>query len=285
MATYDLAVAYRIYPKVSKPSQGLLHGDDKLKFSEVCLRSFKDSLGSLKVKVWAILDGCPPEYRDLFERYFAAPDIVFVVTDRIGNRSTFGKQIDTLLAQTDAEFVYFAEDDYLYVSERFPLLLDFCRSGKDVDFVTPYDHPDYYHLELHGGPSWLRVFGGHHWRTGASTCLTFLTRKGTLLRYEAVFRSYVHGNSDCALWLSLTKKRVFNPFAQLKYLVSGRPFWKTPANAWFHASRQIILGRKVDLWIPVPGVATHWAEGQLSAGIDWPAVAEANRRVEDSILA
>src|ERR1700731_1686715 len=60
---YDLVVAYRIYPMFSKLGQGLPFGDDKLRLAEVCLRSFRDSLGSLRVKIWAILDGCPQEYR------------------------------------------------------------------------------------------------------------------------------------------------------------------------------------------------------------------------------
>lgn len=56
---YDLAVAYRIYPKVSKPARSLPFGDDKYQLSEACLKSFKESLGSLRVKLWALLDGCP----------------------------------------------------------------------------------------------------------------------------------------------------------------------------------------------------------------------------------
>ena len=37
---YDLAVAYRIYPEVSRPAQSLPFGDDKLKQAGICLRSF-----------------------------------------------------------------------------------------------------------------------------------------------------------------------------------------------------------------------------------------------------
>ena len=62
--THDLAVAYRIYPSVSRPALGLPFSDDKYRLSEICLHSFKESLGSLRVKVWAILDGCPPEYAE-----------------------------------------------------------------------------------------------------------------------------------------------------------------------------------------------------------------------------
>ena len=42
---YDLAVAYRIYPGVSKVPP--VFSQDKLKLAEFCLKSFKDSLGDL----------------------------------------------------------------------------------------------------------------------------------------------------------------------------------------------------------------------------------------------
>src|SRR5260370_42462317 len=87
-------------------------------------------------------------------------------------------------------------------------MLRFLREGQGVDFVTLYDHPDCYQLELHHEPKWITVFEGHHWRTAASTCLTFLTRKSTLAEYEGTIRTYARGNNDCAMWLSLTKRRV-----------------------------------------------------------------------------
>lgn len=273
--TYDLAVAYRIYPKVSKPAQSLPFGNDKLRQAEICLRSFRESLGSLRVKLWAILDGCPEEYQALFERYFSPDDLVPVRLNAAGNRATYSKQIDLLLSQQDSEFVYFAEDDYVYLPGQFPLMLAFLRERRDVDFVSPYDHMDCYHLELHRGPKWLTVFHDHHWRTAASTCLTFLTRKTTLARYERVFRSFSRpGGDDCALWLSLTKHRVFNPAAAFGYLARGEFYWKSLPKAWLFCWPQILFGRGAKLWVPVPGVATHLSAGLLSPGIQWTAYME-----------
>jgi hypothetical protein len=68
----DLAIAYRIYPKVAESAMGLPFGDDKLRLSEICLQSFKESLGDLRVKLWVLLDGCPKEYAALFQKYFDA---------------------------------------------------------------------------------------------------------------------------------------------------------------------------------------------------------------------
>lgn len=55
--TYDLAVAYRIYPQVSKVPP--VFSQDKYKLSEFCLKSFKNSLGDLRAKIIVLLDGCP----------------------------------------------------------------------------------------------------------------------------------------------------------------------------------------------------------------------------------
>jgi len=270
--SYDLCVAYRIYPKVSKPAQSLPFGDDKLRQAEICLRSFRNSLGSLRVKLWAILDGCPSDYHELFERYFAPEDLVLIELSGVGNRATYGKQLDILVSQNDAEFVYFAEDDYLYVPDGFPLLLKFLRDGENVDFVTPYDHPDCYLLDLHREPKWVTVFEGHHWRTAASTCLTFLTRKSTLEKYERVLRTYCHRNDDCAMWLSLTKRRVFNPLRVLGYFARREHYRKVALKAWLFCWRQIIFGKAAKLWLPIPGLATHLSTASLSPGIDWPAL-------------
>jgi hypothetical protein len=60
----DLAAAYRIYPGASKAPA--FFETDKFKLSGMCLQSFKRALGGLRVKVWALLDGCPPEYEALF---------------------------------------------------------------------------------------------------------------------------------------------------------------------------------------------------------------------------
>lgn len=277
---YDLAVAYRIYPKIASAARGFPFGDDKLQQAEICLRSLRNSFGSLRVKIWAILDGCPPEYRALFECYFSAEDLVLVDLQQVGNRATFAKQMEILLSQQSAEFVYFAEDDYVYQPCQFELMLRFLREQQGVDFVTPYDHQDCYRLDLHRGPKWLTVFAGRHWRTAASTCLTFLTRKTTLAKYERAFRTYTQRNTDCGLWLSLTKWRVFNLLALLRFVVREEFYWKSLVKAWLFCWPQILFGQRASLWVPVPGIATHLSAGLLSPGIDWIALmrAEADRQ-------
>ena len=74
----DLAIAYRIYPGVSKTPA--FFSNDKFKLSEMCLRSFKSAVGGLRVKMWALLDGCPLGYETLFRNTFSADEIEIVTT-------------------------------------------------------------------------------------------------------------------------------------------------------------------------------------------------------------
>ncbi len=265
---YELAVAYRIYPKVSKPSHGLPFDSDKLRQAELCLRSFKRSLGTLRVKIWAILDSCPDTYVDLFRRYFSPEDLVLVLLDQAGNHGTFSKQLDILLMQSDAETIYFAEDDYLYRPVDFSILIGFLQHGQDVHFVSPFDHPDDYNLDFHDFPKWVQVYAGLHWRNAASTCLTFLTTKGSLVRYQGIFRSYERRNYDTSLWISLTKYRVFNLFNMLKYAAKDDLFGRILVKAWIHSPWQNVFGLRARLWVPMPSFALHLDFHHVAPGFD-----------------
>lgn len=267
---YDVAVVYRIYPKMSKPALGLPFSDDKERMAEVCLQSFRRSLGDLRAKVWVLLDGCPPSYADMFRRVFAPEDLVLEPLPGIGNHGTFSRQIEILLKQEDAELVYFAEDDYFYLPDQFKLMTEFIRGSSDVDFVSPFDHLDCYTLDLHHRPTWLRVFQNRHWRTASSTCLTFLTTRSILRETQQIFRSYARRNYDCSLWLSLTKENVMRPLDLLRWTVRQPFLVKVVAKAWLYGASQILFGKRRKLWSPVPGIATHMDFNALSPTIDWP---------------
>ncbi|MGZ4929339.1 MAG: glycosyltransferase family 2 protein [Halobacteriota archaeon] len=264
---YDVAVAYRIYPKVSRVPP--VFPNDKYKLSELCLKSFKDSLGSLKVKMFVLLDNCPPNYEDLFKRYFDEQDLELIKLNGVGNRATFDLQIDTLLDQTFSEIVYFAEDDYLYLPNQFESMVKFLRDEDHVDFVSPYDHLDYYVLDLHNQKNFIKFYNDKHWRTAASTCLTFLTTKTKLRKTQTVFQSYTRGNDDVSLWISLTKRRLFNPLTILRYRRTNGHFFGIILHAWQFCWRQILFGKRQNLWVPIPSMATHLESDHLAPNFCW----------------
>jgi len=260
----DLAIAYRIYPGVSK--NPAFFSTDKFKLSEMCLRSFREALGGLKVKIWALLDGCPPEYEDLFRKIFPGNELEILSLNKIGNLATFSLQIDLLTNQTEAPFVYFAEDDYFYLPDALEKMIAFIRNNKDADFVTPYDHPDSYYTSSRFERHYVKPFGDRYWRTASSTCLTFLTSRQTLLRTQSTFRTYNRGNWDCPVWLSLTQKHeLANPRVHWHNLFRFAIWGQTLR--WGY--RPLFFGRRYRLWVPLPTLATHMESPCLSPVLDW----------------
>ena len=262
----DLAIAYRIYPGVSKTPA--IFSDDKFQLSELCLRSFKRALGTMKVKVWALLDGCPPAYEELFRRYFSAEELEVISLDRIGNLPTFTRQIEILTAQSGAEIVYFAEDDYFYFPDALGKMVEFIRRNKDVDFVTPYDHPDAYEtcerLESHP----IKADGDRHWRGASSTCLTFMARRSSLEQAKKIFKSYTSGNNDCSLWISLTQKLgLLDPRVHCSDVNRVKLWLLAMRWGW----RQVLFGRRYTLWSPMPTLATHMEGPCVAPLVDWQA--------------
>jgi hypothetical protein len=271
MKKYELAVAYRIYPKVSKVP--FVHPHDKLRLTELGVKSFKESLSVISARIFFILDNCPPAYEDMILRYFSPEDIEFVRCNGIGNLATFGLQMDLLLKQKESEYVFFVEDDYLFLPGSTARALHFLRE-RQIKFVTLYDHIDNYTLAIHLQHKYKIVLrDNQHWRTAASTCMTFLTRKKVLIKTKGVFRSYCRGNWDSSLWFALTKKNVLQP-SSIGLFFSNRMLFKSVLLSWMKTGYQIVFGEKFDLWQPVPSLATHMEITGLAPVIDWQAIAE-----------
>ncbi len=267
---YDVAVAYRIYPKVSSHSPPVFT-EDKLKLAGLCLKSFKKSLGRLRVKLWVLLDNCPPIYETMFTQLWAAEDLVLMRYPGVGDGTTLREQTRILMEQTDAEVVYFAEDDYFYLPDQFHLAVDFLKQNPDADFVAPYQSLDFYTNDMENIPRKTRKFGGKDWNACVSTTHTFLAKRNTLMQGCDVFlTSYGRFSPDLPKWMALTKKRVFNPVKFISWFVPHR-FWAgSILLAWYYCWRQILFGRRFTLWSPRPSIATHMVAGLEAPDIDWP---------------
>jgi hypothetical protein len=262
----DIAIAYRIYPGVTKVPA--LHATDKFELSRFCLRSFRQALGNLSFKIWAILDGCPPEYADLFRSVFREEELEIIEVPALGNLKTFSRQIDLLARQTESELVYFAEDDYFYFPNALVEMVEFAKHNDEVDFVTPYDHPDSYFTSSSRERHIVKPFGRRHWKTATSTCLTFLAKRSSLLATEAVMRSYSRGNMDCSLWLALTQKvGLANPAVHAADRVRIKIWGKT----WIWGWKNILFSKVYRLWSPMPTLSTHMESSCLSPLVEWQA--------------
>jgi hypothetical protein len=272
----DLAIAYRVYPGVSRTPAAW--SDDKFKLFAYCLSSFKQSLGPLRIKIWALLDGCPPSYEALFRQHFNSDELIVMNLDRLGNQATFAMQINLLSQQTEAQLVYFAEDDYIYAPGALVEMVEFVRGNPDAHFVTAYDHSGNYDLPIYRERHLIRPFAGRHWRTSTATCLTFLATRASLLRARRTFATYERRNDDGSLWMSITRKLgLFN------FPVYGRDrsMFKLWLKAWYWGWPQIFFGGSLRLWSPIPSLATHLESTCLAPTIDWD---QEFRRVEQEFV-
>ncbi len=276
--TYDLAVAYRIYPGISKNPAVYAH--DKLGLAELCIRSFYESLGALRAKIFVLLDNCPPEYEALFLRYFAAADLEFVHLAGEGNASTFKRQVEMLLEQPYSEYIYFAEDDYFYLPDQFAAALEYMKT-LGTGFISLYDHIDTYEMDVHNYRERITVAAGKHWRTAGSTCLTFLTTKTTLRATQHVFLTYSKKNYDASIWFALTKRNLRNPFKILKS-IGDISLLKLYVKAWMYTAGSILFGKKWYLWTPIPSGCTHIETTGLAPAIAWESYFQAaNNSISD----
>ena len=274
--SYDLAVAYRIYPKISIScaNRPPIFIEDKLKLAELCLKSFKNSLGGLRVKLWALLNDCPTAYESIFTKLWAPEDLVLLRYPGVGAGTTLHEQARILMEQTDAEIVHFAEDDYFYLPDQFHLAVDFLKQNPDADFVAPYQGLGFYTGDMENLSRETRVFGGKDWNSCVSTTHTFLAKRAALIECQDLFHRLFRalrgrGVPDLAMWMALTKKRVFNPIKFIYWLVPHR-FWAgSMVLAWYYCWRQILFGRRYTLWSPHPAIATHMVAGLEAPGIDW----------------
>lgn len=266
MNNYDLAIVYRIYPKVSKVPP--IYSDDKLKLSELCLKSFSDSVRKIKPKIWVLLDNCPKEYFDLFDKHLYGLDYELLDLPFTGNAGTFSKQAEILINRADSDLVYFAEDDYFYLENAFEKMLNAFQCGK-MDFLSPYDHDDSYHLKLHKYKNEIIIAGEHHWRSAGSTTMTFMTSKEILQKTWNTFRTYTKNNYDASIWLSLTGKSIKNPIKFIDFLINDRIMRNIYLKAWYFGLFQILFGKKYKLFTPIKSLANHMDSSHLAPNIDW----------------
>lgn len=260
-----LAIAYRIYPKVSKETP--VFNDDKLKLSEMCLASFVKTL-KLDYKFWAILDGCPSEYEELFKKYIPEERLILIHTNAVGNAATFAKQIQILTDQDFSENIYFAEDDYFYIDSSFEPLVKIIENGQ-ADFITPYDHLDYYELGLHGYKQDIIKHQGISLRKVSSTTMTFLTSKQVLIQTKPIFETYLRKNYDVCLWLAITRLGIANPMTYLNSGLSAIHSLKIFVKAILYTPCKFLYGKKYSLLAPKPSLALHLVSDKMSPDIDW----------------
>lgn len=262
---YDLSIALRICPALSKTVVGF---KDKIDLVAVSCRSLRRALEGVRWKIAIILDGCPSDYRLLMEDVFRGSEMLLCETPSIGNQRTYDKQVDLLLAEKEAKYVYFAEDDYIYAPEAIKAMLDW-MSHDDVDFVTPLDHPGSYIPDNTASQTRIRVSSFRHWREVGTTCLTFMTTREMLRMREKTFRHFSRHGEEGTQWIAFTHEGTHNPLvlfhAFFKLMMRSKCHFGhfMPLCAWRHHWVDLLFRRKCRLWSPIPSLAIHCSNVSL----------------------
>jgi len=268
--TCDLTIALRVSPTLSRKH---VYFASKYDLVETCFNSFIKSLHGLSYELIVILDNCP-HYEEIFRQRVDDKHLKIFYTGGIGNAATFLYQINILLGQAKSEYVYFAEDDYFYVGKMSDMVEFICSSDNAADFITPYDHPDYY-TEMHGYKKIVAFHKKRKWKQVASTTMTFLTSKENLRETKDILMLYPR-LWDYIVWLLLTRKTSLWKFVHPRYRFV---YYRFPLFIP-HTIKNYLAHRRYFLWAPEPTIATHLVRNLLSPGINWKKCLRRIRREE-----
>ena len=285
---YDFAVAYRVYPRIGREAVPVFRGD-KFLLTRVAFRSFVRSVQGFRVKLWILLDGCPPAYEDFFKASWPGGSPEIINYQQKGNYGTFQEQISILTGQNEAEVCCVLEDDYFFLPDCFRQLHDVFAKHPEVDYVTPYDHLEYYvsaHQEI--SSEVLEDTTLPIWRTVSSTTCSFVARHSALRDNAHAFRAYgkrflFNYGTDGTIWLAITKHRILNPWRCVQWLKTAKYVAWSWFTAWTLCGIDIVSKPRRKLWAPIPSLAMHLVHSYPPPGIDWngllqTAVAEDDRQ-------
>jgi hypothetical protein len=247
---------YRTYPGFSGNNT---FARDKKELVDVCVRSIVDSLDGVDAR--AVINNSTPDYSDFIRSRF--PDIHHVSApcdrdDAVGKWIVFGgvgsffELYNHMLARGhgDEDVIMILEDDYLFSERGLARWISGIRHFDGL--VSPYDPPDRYRRtdDAFARRTRLWAHDNAHWRQIESTTSTV----GGRFKY---FR-----RADWVAKMPRPRVRRFHP----GYFI-GRELPST--DRVFYRRCHYWLG--IDLFCPLPGVATHLAPNQLSVGVDWQA--------------
>jgi hypothetical protein len=279
----NLVVILRVYPGVSK--RPMVFSDSKIGMWTFSLRSLRTALegwhGEKRIEI--LFDACPEEFVEGAVRVFEGMSLKCHRLPRTGNSATFLRQLEIARALPTDTCVYFGEDDYFYLPQAFARAQDLLRNSSGARFITLYDHPDVRILEVHRGPHPRIEAEGQVWRRDYSTCCSFLARAGAVSDRFEELASYSSGNTDCGMWLSLTRAQVYSPIRW--FLCYMRGDWDQLTyvlSAWRYCARRMLTSRAEDLWTATPGLATHLESTGIGADRDWREIVVSASRMEDS---
>jgi hypothetical protein len=218
----NLHVIYRLCG-IASTNPSPIYQDDKYKLNELCLKSFIEAYSDVRPEVIFLLDHCGDEYYTLLEQ---VPFNYRVEISNAGINATMLRAYE--LASELEDYVVLQECDYLY---RGVIGKTYLAAMKDLGIVSPYDHPNFYHLrKFHREECRIKVVDNHHFRTAERNTMTWGCHSNIIKKHRQLLDR--HGYLDGPVWDELAAEGL-------------------------------------DLWVPVLSFATHMVRDCLAPGVDW----------------
>lgn len=165
--------------------------------------------------IYVIADNVCDETYNFILQYVVSSN-VFRTT--LSNAGAFMYAVEFAINKfNDAEKVYFAEDDYIYVNNA-PIIIE---EGLNVgEYSSGYDHPDKYINYSDGGANPYITEGGEntkvkitknrHWKITNSCCMTFATKVITLKQDLQIYKKWCSGTHPYDFQMFLDLKKLHN---------------------------------------------------------------------------
>lgn len=182
-----MIVYYRMcgIPSTSEPP---IYKDNKFKLNKYCLESFIKAYRDIKPEMIFINDYCSPKYNNLINSI--VPFKYQIVDTAMGINETCLYQYK-LYDNAQNDTVLFQECDYYHLK---PLTESIIRQ---LEVVSPYDHPDKYPDEI----SSIQIVDNHHFKHTKSTTATFACTRAYFEKHRQTLDK--HGYIDHERWIEM----------------------------------------------------------------------------------
>ena len=179
-----------------------------------CWLSFYNNFGQKEnVNIIVIFDGKPEDELACYIKKFNIKDIIYL--NNVGNKESL-IYCYNLAEKLDFDYIFFAEDDYLYLPDSYKIMIEGLESfGKQNQFITLYDHRNRYLPpnitgDVTTGHDYCLITKSTHWRSGDSTTGSIAITKGLFNKIKE--RLLFHNIHDCAFYREMLNNgyRVFN---------------------------------------------------------------------------
>lgn len=206
-----------------------------------CLMSFLSELAYVFDKIIIVGDNCDEATIDWVKQVVnlrdELPEIEYKWHENMGNSGS-SALVFTLARASHADYIYFAEDDYLYGSQAEAAFNEAVKAG--VPAFTLYDHPDKYGpMYQYGERVLVRNYGFLPWKNTCSTTMTFGVKRSFLDKHFNVFLSSCIGTPiphDHRMWLKIQE-------------LAPESLWSVLVPAATHTERKWLSpGRDWDRW-------------------------------------